>query len=346
MLQPGRQYTNGSGYRYGFNGKENDNDVKGEGNQQDYGMRIYDPRLGRFLSVDPLSNSFPFYSPFEYAGNTPIQAIDLDGLEDYVVVKEKYKSGKTKKITIQFTKDKSNNLVNVHFREALGNNPDGSQKLGSYLTGTKVLRIIRDGYGKERLGNLDDELNKEELAVVNNHTQNDKPPRPSDNQWTIEIGRTLYLSETERNTNLMQDKTASQTFLLIENTELNQKFSTTGLYIGATPILPGTDLQGNGNIKNGTIDWAFPENQKIKSLISRINDDGGIKSISITVSLNISNCTDAEYQIFKIGVESIGAQLKTEFSKTGINSNNISVKTEALRDKQGTEQGTRITLKR
>lgn len=42
-------------YRYGFNGKENDNDVKGiEGSQQDYGMRIYDPRLGRFLSVDPV----------------------------------------------------------------------------------------------------------------------------------------------------------------------------------------------------------------------------------------------------------------------------------------------------
>ncbi len=42
-------------YRYGFNGKENDNEVKGEGNQQDYGFRIYDPRLGRFLSVDPLT---------------------------------------------------------------------------------------------------------------------------------------------------------------------------------------------------------------------------------------------------------------------------------------------------
>lgn len=54
MLQPGRKYTFGSLYRYGFNGKENDNEVKGEGNLQDYGMRIYDPRLGRFLSVDPL----------------------------------------------------------------------------------------------------------------------------------------------------------------------------------------------------------------------------------------------------------------------------------------------------
>jgi len=55
--------------------------VKGEGNQQDYGMRIYDTRLGRFLSVDPLAFSFPWYSPYHYAGNTPIQAVDLDGSE-------------------------------------------------------------------------------------------------------------------------------------------------------------------------------------------------------------------------------------------------------------------------
>ncbi len=78
---PGRGYSATGAYRYGFNGKENDNEVKGEGGQQDYGMRIYDPRLGRFLSVDPLMKSFPFYAPYQFAGNMPISAIDLDGQE-------------------------------------------------------------------------------------------------------------------------------------------------------------------------------------------------------------------------------------------------------------------------
>ncbi|WP_039135644.1 RHS repeat-associated core domain-containing protein, partial [Flavihumibacter sp. ZG627] len=55
--------------------------VKGEGNQQDYGMRIYDPRIGKFLSVDPLTNQFGFLTPYQYAGNTPIRAIDKDGEE-------------------------------------------------------------------------------------------------------------------------------------------------------------------------------------------------------------------------------------------------------------------------
>jgi len=81
MSMPGRRYVYDNTYRYGFNGKENDNEVKGEGNQQDYGMRIYDPRLGRFLSVDPLTSSYPFYTPYQFAGNVPIKFIDLDGLE-------------------------------------------------------------------------------------------------------------------------------------------------------------------------------------------------------------------------------------------------------------------------
>ena len=80
MQMPGRQISS-SAYRYGFNGKENDNEVKGNGNQQDYGMRIYDPRIGKFLSVDPLYKSYPWWSPYHFAGDKPIWANDLDGLE-------------------------------------------------------------------------------------------------------------------------------------------------------------------------------------------------------------------------------------------------------------------------
>jgi RHS repeat-associated protein len=84
MLMPGRGYSATGAYRYGFNGKENDNEVKGEGNQQDYGMRIYDPRLGRFLSVDPITKSYPMLTPYQFASNSPIASIDLDGKEGLV----------------------------------------------------------------------------------------------------------------------------------------------------------------------------------------------------------------------------------------------------------------------
>lgn len=75
-------------YRFTFNGKETDNEVSGNGNQYNYGFRIYNPRLGRFLSVDPIFNSYPWYTPYQFAGNMPIAAIDLDGLEEYIVILE------------------------------------------------------------------------------------------------------------------------------------------------------------------------------------------------------------------------------------------------------------------
>jgi len=78
---PGRKFTSTTNYRYGFNGKEEDDEVKGDGNQQDYGMRIYDPRLGRFLSVDPITSTYPMLTPYQFASNSPILGIDLDGLE-------------------------------------------------------------------------------------------------------------------------------------------------------------------------------------------------------------------------------------------------------------------------
>ncbi|HEY4481343.1 MAG TPA: AHH domain-containing protein, partial [Candidatus Brocadiaceae bacterium] len=84
MLQPGRKYSSaGTGYRYGFNGKEKDDEVKGNANQIDYGWRVYDPRIGKFLSVDPLQAEYPELTPYQFAGNTPVQAADLDGREIY-----------------------------------------------------------------------------------------------------------------------------------------------------------------------------------------------------------------------------------------------------------------------
>ncbi len=81
MVMPGRKFSAGTGYRYGFNGKEEDDEVKGDGNQQDYGFRIYDSRLAKFLSVDPLTNDYPELTPYQFASNSPIGFIDLDGLE-------------------------------------------------------------------------------------------------------------------------------------------------------------------------------------------------------------------------------------------------------------------------
>ena len=73
----GRTYSNDQ-YRYGFNGKEKDNSFA-SGNSYDYGFRIYNPRIARFTSPDPEAHKYPGYSPYSYALNTPVSAVDPDG---------------------------------------------------------------------------------------------------------------------------------------------------------------------------------------------------------------------------------------------------------------------------
>jgi len=66
-------------YRYGFNGMEKDHELKGEGNSLDFGARIYDSRLGRWMSVDPLIAKYPSWNPYCFALNNPTFYYDKDG---------------------------------------------------------------------------------------------------------------------------------------------------------------------------------------------------------------------------------------------------------------------------
>ncbi|WP_434063925.1 RHS repeat domain-containing protein [Mangrovimonas cancribranchiae] len=68
-------------YRYGFQGQEKDDEIKGEGNSINYKFRMHDPRVGRFLSLDPLAPQYPHNSPYAFSENRVIDGIELEGLE-------------------------------------------------------------------------------------------------------------------------------------------------------------------------------------------------------------------------------------------------------------------------
>lgn len=91
---PGRSFTSsGASYRFKFNGKEMDEEgMGGGGSTYDYGFRIYNPNLVRFLSTDPLFKSFPWNSPYAFAENKLIQSIDLEGLESFEVQHDLFKN--------------------------------------------------------------------------------------------------------------------------------------------------------------------------------------------------------------------------------------------------------------
>jgi len=66
-------------YRYGMNGQEKDDEIVGSGNSYDFGARMYNPRLGRWLSLDPLMSKYPNESNYAFVSNNPIIYSDLDG---------------------------------------------------------------------------------------------------------------------------------------------------------------------------------------------------------------------------------------------------------------------------
>ena len=68
--------STGSGQRTGYIGREADNET-GLGN---YGVRLYEPEYGRFMSVDVLWGEYEGWQAYQYGANTPVNVKDANGL--------------------------------------------------------------------------------------------------------------------------------------------------------------------------------------------------------------------------------------------------------------------------
>lgn len=77
-LMPNRNFSSPD-YRYGFNGMEKDDEMSSNGNSYDFGARMYNPRLGRWNSIDSKTSKHPDKSPYIGIGNIPTIFNDPDG---------------------------------------------------------------------------------------------------------------------------------------------------------------------------------------------------------------------------------------------------------------------------
>ena len=141
------------GQLFGFNGKEKDNEINVDGGSYDFGARIYDGRLGRWLSLDPLQKKYPALSPYNFCSNNPIAFIDRDGKvivdangNPVTVTIVKNDKGKVLSITYEFVKgtdqaviDNFNANAGVLFTE-----------LTKTKRGTKQIEKARDDIFKHR----------------------------------------------------------------------------------------------------------------------------------------------------------------------------------------------------
>jgi RHS repeat-associated protein len=83
-LMPTR-HESSAGYRYGYNGKELENDT--DLDVYDYGARFYNPAVPFFWSIDPKADKYTFQSPYVYAQNNPVLYMDIngEGTEDIII---------------------------------------------------------------------------------------------------------------------------------------------------------------------------------------------------------------------------------------------------------------------
>jgi hypothetical protein len=143
MLQPGRS-LNAGGYRYGFNGQEMNNDVKGEGNSYTAQFWEYDSRTGRRWNLDPR----PMVGLSQYAtfSNSPISLIDRLGdtsiINDDGVVTRNDQNSDGLLFHSYITKDKTGKSVTGLTRIYLNDPKLDADQINLFEVGKKMVRFL------------------------------------------------------------------------------------------------------------------------------------------------------------------------------------------------------------
>lgn len=315
MGMPGRKYNNETGYRYGFNGKEKDN--KDGVVQYDYGFRIYDPRLVRFKSVDPLAKSYPWNSPYSYAEGDLIRSIDLDGLEKYVVTNWYNKSNELVRTTIKAIRNRdTKRIVELNFKIANG------QPLTT--RDVHVRHLYTDGAFKEHVPDKDN-LSPNEQALFNKAKSRRSNVSPDLMTYDLGDQKGGAQIESEGHNPLTHE------FREAQERVYNGKYALTA--VGRTDMI--------GTMKNGTVDMNAVE-KGFADLVKNIKTDRGYENGTVNLTLNTENATDEEFAAFERGVKYQGQQIKELLEKAGVK--NVTVTTKATRGQGFTNNGVKIKV--
>jgi RHS repeat-associated protein len=308
---PGRSFVGADGYRYGFNGKEKTDEVSGNGNNYDYGYRIYNPRLGKFLSVDPLSNSYPWNSTYAFAENDVIRSIDLDGLEKFIVHQYYNKNNEVTRIIISRVED------------LCGDEQDTDLKRGGKDATTKDVMLIHH-YPTKTETTFEIALNEaqNEVAdhsIVFNEKMGDGKGELKGNftfvggEFSSEPFKEGVLKRSDRSFDKTPVFGGSK---ITKGVTLSGFKGSSNLYYGIGP-LPGGPSQAGGVIGDVM-------KSSIKGLTATLNKAEDIKSITVTMILSVGTATtkserDVATQHANIAVGNIIAEFKRNNLDKNIN---------------------------
>jgi len=141
---------------FGFNGKEKDDEIKGNGNSLDFGARIYDPRVGRWLACDPLAMKYSDLSPYQFCANNPIMNVDPDG--------EQIVDSKGHRVRVKINKDsKGNYVASYHFSWFTKKTTKDEFKANA---GEVITSMLKTETGPELVRQANQDLRKVHISLV------------------------------------------------------------------------------------------------------------------------------------------------------------------------------------
>ena len=169
---------------------EKDDEVKGGGNSYDFGARMYDSRVGRWLSVDDLESKYPNLAPYNFVANMPIIAIDPDGKDIIIVYQWEYK-GQSKMKQLKYSDGKLYTLD--------GKVWDGNGTGKTFFNAVKKdLNLLKNDHTdvKKVVNDLEDSFYNNFISNKNN-TSSSKHKNQGDSDNEGIIGGARALDETD-----------------------------------------------------------------------------------------------------------------------------------------------------
>jgi RHS repeat-associated protein len=181
MSMPGRTFSV-EDYRYGFNGKENQDELLGEDNSQDFGARMYDGRVGRWWGLDPLRAKYPSVSPYAFCANSPILYLDKDGRDFEIYI--------------------DHNIQTIMIRADIYTNNGNDESLA--IEGVKQWLSLNGNY-KYKVGKGDEKVFYDIKFELNVYCDNDKKLTmyenfqggPDDSRATYPIANTFRMTNDQ-----------------------------------------------------------------------------------------------------------------------------------------------------
>ncbi|MDA3799776.1 MAG: hypothetical protein PF692_11925 [Kiritimatiellae bacterium] len=144
-------------YRFGFQGqacpelsrREKDNEWTGtEGSHLAFKYRVHDARIGRFLSIDPLTAKYPHNSPYAFSENSVIAYRELEGLEKVFYAHINFNDGR--KMTIRIIDDSQVKTTETHVNYFLDENNEVERTVISPTITSYDLKRYKSRYFKNK----------------------------------------------------------------------------------------------------------------------------------------------------------------------------------------------------